>query len=831
MPASIVSLLPGARYGAGDIAITLDGSGVNRCVVMIASAQGSLAPSLDSATLDGQAADYITTDATGTQGSWSLAFWKDAKHPGAGSFNFNVGWSASQECSIIVIESQDVEQLNPIAGLTANDYSDVTSGTTFDVTLSGATGKQGVCFVCMGSLNFWDSTLAESANLSNEVYSDNTRAHTLVWLDNSVDSASEDYSVTFTKTNGSDPKDAYIGAFYFNNVITGPNISGPSSATENASVNVTGTVLDSITTLKLKTADNASNVIQSQDTVTATQVTIDDLNTGFEGALNGSVTEGVPMVTTVNADGYTAHSVLLDADSDTDGSSIAISISPRSGYVGIQAMTTGADAANTVDGESLFANEIIDVEDNMQVFASAQGSLGANLTYLADGTFSSDSGESQTIDAIYWSPSTGQYSKSVITIGDSNTRPTITPIADQEDTVGDSVSLQVDASDADPGALLLYSASGLPDGLSINSSSGLITGTLTTAEVASVTVTVADQFGLDVDDSFSWTVNALDDVPDSFSFTAVTGAEVSTATESNTVTVSGLGTGVSSAISITGGEFAIDTGGGFGSWLSSASTVNNGDVVKVRATSSASYATQVTATLTIGGVGSAFNVTTRAADITPSAFAFNDVTGAAVSTVIESNTITVAGMDAGVNSPVTVIGGEYRIDGGSWVSSSGNIQNGQTIQVRQTSSAQPGILTTVTLDINGVSDVFNVTTVSGSAVEPIDARIYMQPAADDGYPTRLYEGNTNYIIVSEIYGVVSGENLSVSTITASIKLNDTAIFGPVDMQASGEDWVISVDSAVAYTAGDSVTVTVDILTGEGGQGSWEIPVAVSVRDE
>ena len=55
---------------------------------------------------------------------------------------------------------------------------------------------------------------------------------------------------------------------------------------------------------------------------------------------------------------------------------------------------------------------------------------------------------------------------------------------------------------------LTYSATGLPAGLSINSSSGLISGTPTTAGTSSVTVKATDTTGAAGSASFTWTVNA-----------------------------------------------------------------------------------------------------------------------------------------------------------------------------------------------------------------------------------------------------------------------------------------------------------------------------------
>jgi len=87
-----------------------------------------------------------------------------------------------------------------------------------------------------------------------------------------------------------------------------------------------------------------------------------------------------------------------------------------------------------------------------------------------------------------------------------NTAPVLAGIGSQSGTRFDSVSLAVSASDTD-GDALVYSANGLPSGLSIDSASGLITGTLLAVGNFSPTVTVDDGNGGSDSVSFSWTVS------------------------------------------------------------------------------------------------------------------------------------------------------------------------------------------------------------------------------------------------------------------------------------------------------------------------------------
>jgi hypothetical protein len=85
---------------------------------------------------------------------------------------------------------------------------------------------------------------------------------------------------------------------------------------------------------------------------------------------------------------------------------------------------------------------------------------------------------------------------------------TVTNPGNQTGTVGTAASLQVHASDSASGQTLTYSATGLPAGLSINSSTGLISGTPTTAATSNVTVKATDTTGASGSAAFSWTINS-----------------------------------------------------------------------------------------------------------------------------------------------------------------------------------------------------------------------------------------------------------------------------------------------------------------------------------
>ncbi len=99
-----------------------------------------------------------------------------------------------------------------------------------------------------------------------------------------------------------------------------------------------------------------------------------------------------------------------------------------------------------------------------------------------------------------------EFSHPIVTNPGTGNTVTVTNPGSQSGTVGTGTSLQIQASDSSSSATLSYAATGLPGGLSINSSTGLISGTPSTAANYSVTVTVTDNTGASGSATFTWAI-------------------------------------------------------------------------------------------------------------------------------------------------------------------------------------------------------------------------------------------------------------------------------------------------------------------------------------
>ena len=213
------------------------------------------------------------------------------------------------------------------------------------------------------------------------------------------------------------------------------------------------------------------------------------------------------------------------------------------------------------------------------------------------------------------------------------------------------------------------------------------------------------------DVNFNVARSSADVTPNDFSFTDFTNVARSTTQTSSTITVGGLTTGISVAVSVTGGTYSKN----YGSYTSSNGTASNGDTFSVRHTSSGSFSTGTDTTLTIGNKNDTFTTTTLAADTVPDAFSFTDATNQPLGALTTSTEITIAGLNT--STTVSVTGGEYSKNEGTYTSSNGTASNGDTFTLRHTTSTSYSTATNTVLNIGGVTDTWSTTTIAEGSTQ------------------------------------------------------------------------------------------------------------------
>jgi hypothetical protein len=261
----------------------------------------------------------------------------------------------------------------------------------------------------------------------------------------------------------------------------------------------------------------------------------------------GGTSESSPMIAAVfalagnNGNGadnaadsiYTHTSNLYDVTSGSNGScSSSILCTAKTGYDGptgwgtpdgltaFQSNSTGNTVTVTNPGSQ---TGTVGTAASLQISATDSAS-GQTLTYSATGLPAGLSINSST-GLISGTPTTAGSNSVTVTAKDTTgatgsatftwtinsatgNTVTVTNPGNQTGTVGTAASLQISATDSASGQTLTYSATGLPAGLSINSSTGLISGTPTTAGSNSVTVTAKDTTGATGSATFTWTISS-----------------------------------------------------------------------------------------------------------------------------------------------------------------------------------------------------------------------------------------------------------------------------------------------------------------------------------
>jgi hypothetical protein len=229
--------------------------------------------------------------------------------------------------------------------------------------------------------------------------------------------------------------------------------------------------------------------------------------------------------------------------------------------------------------------------------------------------------------------------------------------------------------------------------------------------------------------TFSVSTRAADTTVDQFVFTNFTNVGISSAYDSNSITLTGADNNTDAApvrltATVTGGFLKVVRGSetvrDFG--ISSA-TVYNGDILTLKLNSSPSYSTSTSAILTVSGVNnptgvsSTFTVTTRpiVSDTIPNQFTFVDKTGQGRNISTISDSITLSGITTHADDFATAFlsnnasGGEFRVTRNGSVArgfstESALVRNGDVIDLRITTSPASSGSVQVRFNVSGTDN-------------------------------------------------------------------------------------------------------------------------------
>lgn len=346
----------------------------------------------------------------------------------------------------------------------------------------------------------------------------------------------------------------------------------------------------------------------------------------------------------------------------------------------------------------------------------------------------------------------------------------------------------------------------------------------------------------------SWQITTASlppNIPNPYSFVDVSNQPLNSPIDSNIVTISGLiRTANMTAAAITGGVATAMSVLKNGVDIGTTGTIDNGDTVQLRVISANVPNTTTTAAIQIGTGGPEYwDVTTLlAVDTGPDPFNFIDVAGAVASDLVSSNVVTITGINSPSDISLNIASFEVNVNGTGWVNPTTTpttISNGQTLQVRGTSSATIGGVVTLTVTIGGgstgsASDTWSITTGTPPDTTPdpfnFSDRLNQTAGVDVESSTVVLSGfdtPTNIsVTVASSGGTIShqvsfdnGVTWNVVPYTSSTFFPGTSIKLKLTTGAYG-----SAAGTMRVTVGGvsddwQVSVLTAPITG-GGQGSW-----------
>ena len=277
-----------------------------------------------------------------------------------------------------------------------------------------------------------------------------------------------------------------------------------------------------------------------------------------------------------------------------------------------------------------------------------------------------------------------------------------------------------------------------------------------------------------------------DDTPEDFVFETQVDVAVNDTIFSNRVTISGIKEG-GVAVAVADNGWLVVNGAVIkrelveknGRDTLSTSEVKNGDELQIKLTSSSLFADTTTATITIGTFKAAFNLVTD--DYIPDTFSFSTIKDVAVDSLYTSEAITISGLPhftAAKANNATIIKNGIAVETDPVM-----VSNGDELALQLKSVPKYASTSTATLDINGVSAEFLITTddytphdfnISTIKNATLDSLYTSEPITLSGipHPTPVFLDAGNLVVNGQTVNasektVSNGDQVSIQLKTAN----------------------------------------------------------------
>lgn len=223
--------------------------------------------------------------------------------------------------------------------------------------------------------------------------------------------------------------------------------------------------------------------------------------------------------------------------------------------------------------------------------------------------------------------------------------------------------------------------------------------------------------------------------PDAFAFTDQYGVAPGAEVTSAPIRIDGITGPI--IVSVSNGSFSVD-GGPFDA---TAREVRRGQNIRVRHTASTGFGVTTQTTLTARTRSETFRSTvSTGTGSTPFSLEFATREPVALDIDVQSEPVLVERISTPAS--ISIVNGEYSIDGGEFSSAAGaTINAGQTIAVRHRSAGAPATTTATTLTVGGLSTQFRSTT------DPVDDAVHPISVADEANTPPNFDASSQPVMV------------------------------------------------------------------------------------